>query len=53
MRIFVDLSRKDADIEGVVSIEGSEPTARFSGWLELMALLDALWMRSDQEGREG
>ena len=53
LRILIDLSRDDACIEGVVSAEGSDPAARFSGWLELMALLDALWIRSNQERREG
>ncbi len=52
LRILVELSRKDAGVEGVVSVEGSHPSARFSGWLELMALLDALWIRSDQERRQ-
>ena len=49
LRILVDLSRKDGDVEGEVSVEGSDPATRFSGWLELMALLDALWTRSHQE----
>jgi hypothetical protein len=37
----------------MVSAEGSDPATRFSGWLELMALLDALWVRSNQKRREG
>jgi hypothetical protein len=53
VRILIDLSRKDAGVEGVVWAEGSDPSARFSGWLELMALLDALWIRNKQERSEG
>jgi len=53
LRILIDLSRNDGGIEGVVSAEGSDPATRFSGWLELMALLDALWVRSNQKRREG
>lgn len=49
LRILVNLSRKDGGVEGVVSAEGSHPAARFSGRLELMALLDALWTRSHQQ----
>jgi hypothetical protein len=52
LRILVDLGRKDGGVEGVVSVEGLDLSARFSGWLELMALLDALWMRTDQKRGE-
>ncbi|HZI38164.1 MAG TPA: hypothetical protein VFF24_07650 [Acidimicrobiia bacterium] len=52
LRILVDLGRKDGGVEGMVSVEGLDLSARFSGWLELMALLDALWMRTDQKRGE-
>jgi hypothetical protein len=52
LRILVDVSRTDEAFEGVVSAEGSAVAVPFSGWLEFMALVDAVCRRCDEERGE-
>jgi hypothetical protein len=40
MRFVVDLRHTDQDVEGEVLREGSEVAEPFSGWLELLRLLE-------------
>jgi hypothetical protein len=43
LRILIELNRTQDDrVEGVVSTEGSDETRSFSGWLELLALLEVV-----------
>jgi hypothetical protein len=43
MRILLDLTRtENSGLEGTVSLEGSNERASFSGWYELLALLERM-----------
>jgi hypothetical protein len=51
LRILVEVSRTEHGFEGVVSAEGSDVVTPFSGWLEFMALVDAVWrLRNEERG---
>jgi hypothetical protein len=50
MRFIVELHRTSADeIEGVVIPEGSVGPRPFSGWLELLRLLEDTEVRAEEE----
>jgi len=52
VRILIELNRTEDDrVEGVVSTEGSDEASSFSGWLELLALLETMGMA--EGGRAG
>lgn len=41
MRILLDVTSNERTCQGTLSVEGSDQTSWFSGWFELLALLEA------------
>jgi hypothetical protein len=42
LRLVIDLNRGADGIEGVIKVAGSDKPQPFSGWLELLRLLEGL-----------
>jgi hypothetical protein len=49
LRLVIELDRTEDGIEGVVIFEGSNPPQHFSGWLELLRLLETAITSAGQE----